>query len=57
MVEKENDLLIARRQKHRGMQWIAQGADFVCALRILWFNGLWTFFWKSNLTNLLPMPG
>lgn len=50
MVEKENDLLVARRQKRRGMQWIAQGADFICALRTLWFNGLWATFWKTDLT-------
>jgi hypothetical protein len=57
MVEKENDLLVARRQKHRGMQWRAQGADFICALRTLWFNGLWASFWKSNLTTSLAMAG
>jgi hypothetical protein len=57
MVEKENDLLVARRQKHRGMQWIAKGADFICALRTLWFNGLWASFWKSNLTTSFAMAG
>ncbi len=41
MVEKENDLLAARRQKRRGMHWIAQGTNFICALRTLWFNGLY----------------
>lgn len=57
MVEKENDLLVARRQKHRGMQWIAQGADFICALRTLWFNGRWASFWKTDLTTSFAMTG
>ena len=35
IVEKENDLLVARRQKHRGMQWVPNGADVICALRTL----------------------
>jgi hypothetical protein len=50
MVEKENDLLVSRRQKHRGMQWIPDGADMICALRTLWFNGQWDIYWNSGLT-------
>ena len=57
MVEKENDLLVARRQKRRGMQWIAQGADFICALRTLWFNGLWAAFWNTDLTASFTLAG
>lgn len=52
MVEKENDLLVARRQKHRGMQWVPNGADVLCALRTLWFNGLWNSHWNTGLTCL-----
>lgn len=52
MVEKENDLLVARRQKRRGMQWVPNGADVVCALRTLWFNGQWEAYWNTGLTRL-----
>jgi hypothetical protein len=52
MVEKENDLLVARRQKRRGMQWVPNGADIVCALRTLWFNGQWNTYWNTGFTRL-----
>jgi len=52
MVEKENDLLVARRQKRRGMQWVPDGADTVCALRTLWFNSRWNTYWNTGLTRL-----
>jgi len=51
MVEKENDLLVARRQKHRGMQWVPNGADVICALRTLWFNGQWDTYWDTGFTS------
>jgi hypothetical protein len=54
MVEKENDLLVARRQKHQGMQWVPRGADVICALRTLWFNGQWEAYWNTSLTCLCP---
>lgn len=52
MVEKENDFLVARRQKHRGMQWVPNGADVICALRTVWFNGQWNAYWKTGITEL-----
>ena len=52
MVEKENDLLVARSQKRRGMQWVPNGADVVCALRTMWFNGQWDAYWNTGLTCL-----
>jgi hypothetical protein len=52
MVEKENDFLVARRQKHRGMQWVPSGADVICALRTVWFNGQWNAYWKTGITDL-----
>jgi hypothetical protein len=55
MVEKENDLLVARRQKHRGMQWVAAGADTICALRTLWFNGQWDTYWNTGLTTAFAL--
>jgi hypothetical protein len=57
MVEKENDLLVARRQKHRGMQWVPNGADVICALRTLWFNGQWETHWNTGLTRLCAPAG
>lgn len=57
IVEKENDLLVARRQKHRGMQWIPNGADVICALRTLWFNGQWDTYWHTGLTCLCVPTG
>jgi hypothetical protein len=49
-VEKENDLLVARRQKRRGMQWVEKGAEVICALRTVWFNGQWDAYWNTGLT-------
>jgi hypothetical protein len=57
MVEKENDLLVARRQKRRGMQWVPNGADVVCALRTLWFNGQWDAYWNTGFTRLCAPVG
>lgn len=57
MVEKENDLLVSRRQKRRGMQWIPNGADIICALRTLWFNGRWNPYWNTGLTCLSVLAG
>jgi hypothetical protein len=57
MVEKENDLLVSRRQKRRGMQWVCKGADMICALRTLWFNGQWKTYWNTGLTCLCAPAG
>ncbi len=57
MVEKENDFLVARRQKHRGMQWVPDGADVICALRTLWFNGQWDAYWKTGITGISASAG
>ncbi|GEM_PF-792334 len=57
MVEKENDLLVARRQKRRGMQWVPHGADVICALRTLWFNSQWDVYWNTGLTCLCAPAG
>jgi hypothetical protein len=57
IVEKENDLLVARRQKHRGMQWVPNGADVICTLRTLWFNGQWETYWNTGLTRLCAPTG
>ena len=38
-VEKANDLIVARRQKNRGMQWSAETSDALATLRTLLLNG------------------
>ena len=40
-VEKANDLIVARRQKNRGMQWTEATSDALAALRTLLLNGGW----------------
>ncbi len=39
--EKTNDLIVARRQKGRGMHWSQQTSDALAALRTLMLNGGW----------------
>ncbi len=40
-VEKANDLLVARRQKGRGMHWSGEMSDALAALRTLTLNREW----------------
>ena len=40
-VEKANDLIVARRQKNRGMQWSERTSDALAALRTLMLNSGW----------------
>jgi hypothetical protein len=40
-VGKANDLIVARRQKNRGMQWSEATSDALVALRTLMPNGGW----------------
>ncbi len=52
-VEKANDLIVARRQKNRGMQWSAATSDALAALRTLMLNGGWDRYWQ--LREVLPL--
>ncbi len=52
-VEKANDLLVARRQKNRGMQWSAATSDALAALRTLMLNGGWEQYWQRR--EVLPL--
>ncbi len=45
-VEKANNLIVARRQKNRGMQWSAATSDGLAALRTLMLNGGWERYWQ-----------
>ena len=47
-VEKANDLLVARRQKNRGMQWSVATSDALTALRTLMLNGGWDRYWQQR---------
>ena len=52
-VEKANDLIVARRQKNRGMQWSAATSDGLAALRTLMLNGGWERYWQQR--EVLPL--
>jgi len=52
-VEKANDLIVARRQKNRGMQWSAETSDSLAALRTLMLNGGWERYWQQR--GVLPL--
>ena len=51
-VEKANDLLVARRQKNRGMQWSQATSEGLAALRTLMLNGGWDRYWVER--EVLP---
>ena len=52
-VEKANDLIVARRQKNRGMQWTEATSDALAALRTLMLNGGWDRYWQQR--EVLPL--
>ena len=52
-VEKVNDLIVARRQKNRGMQWSEATSDALAALRTLMLNGGWDRYWQQR--EVLPL--
>lgn len=55
-VEKANDLIIARRQKHQGMHWSEQTSDALAALRTLMLNGGWDLYWQKHQVLPLAIP-
>ncbi len=52
-VEKANDLIVARRQKNRGMQWSEATSDALAALRTLMLNDGWERYWQHR--EVLPL--
>lgn len=54
--EKANDLLVARRQKHRGMHWREASSDSLAALRTLLLNGGWDLYWQTYQVLPLAVP-
>jgi len=55
-VEKGNDLIVARRQKHQGMHWSEQTSDALAALRTLLLNGGWDLYWQKHQVLPLAIP-
>jgi hypothetical protein len=55
-VEKGNDLIVARRQKHKGMHWSEQTSDSLAALRTLLLNGGWDLYWQQHRVLPLTVP-
>jgi hypothetical protein len=52
-VEKSNDLIGARRQKHQGMHRSEQTSDAPAALRTLMLKGGWDLYWQKH--QVLPL--
>ena len=51
--EKDNDLLVARRQKGKGMHWSAAMSDSLAALQTVRMNGGWDTYWCTHM--VLPL--
>jgi hypothetical protein len=51
--EKADDLLVARRQKHKGMHWEDKTSDALCALQNLILNQSWNTYWQERLVPSL----
>jgi len=51
--EKANDLIVARRQKHKGMHWSQATADGLAALKTLLLNHGWERYWSDH--EVLPL--
>ena len=53
LVEKANDLIVARRQKHAGRHWSLPTSDALAALKTLRLNGGWDLYWSQR--KVLPL--
>ena len=54
-VEKENDLLVAQRQKHNGMSWSVHGSCALAAIEMVFHNGyddIW--FRQGRISFFMP---
>jgi hypothetical protein len=47
------DVIVARQQKGRGMQWSEAMSDALAALRTLMLNGGWDRYWQQR--EVLPL--
>ncbi len=54
LVEKANDLLVARRQKRKGMHWSLETSEALARLKALRLNHEWDSYWaKRKLPRLV----
>jgi hypothetical protein len=51
--EKACDLIVAKRQKNRGMHWSERTADGLAALKTVTLNKSWDLYWKEQ--KILPL--
>jgi hypothetical protein len=54
--EKACDLIVARRQKHKGMHWSDATADGLAALKTLVLNRGWDLYWQDRKMLPLAVP-
>ena len=54
--EKANDLLVARRQKRRGMHWNMQTSEGLARLKLLLLNHEWEAYWRQRQMPQLVAP-
>jgi hypothetical protein len=54
--EKANDLIVSRRQKHKGMHWSEATADGLAALKTLMLNNGWDLYWRERKVLPLAVP-
>lgn len=54
--EKACDLIVARRQKHKGMHWSDATADGLAALKTLVLNHAWCLYWQDRKVLPLAVP-
>lgn len=54
-VEKANDILVAKRQKHNGMSWSKQGSSALAAIEMVYQNGYEdTWFRDGRISFVMP---
>lgn len=54
--EKANDLIVARRQKKKGMHWSLETSDALAALKTVMLNGGWDMYWSEHKVLPLAVP-
>lgn len=54
--EKACDLIVSRRQKHKGMHWSEETADGLAALKTLMLNRGWDLYWQERKILPLAVP-
>lgn len=54
-VEKANDMVVARRQKHNGMSWSTAGSGALAQIVALFHNGGLALWLDENRLSIFPM--